>query len=510
VLQRYKLRLGDGTVLAVDHEGLSIWQADRRAMVQPVGTPHWKPLKAFVAQERAAVRRAARLQPKPPSTPHEALPLVYPRVNSRPCEPKPPGQPNPGAQGGEGRADGLPLIPPPSRRRDGPDGSRRRRASASLQATVRRSLARGPSGAPPPVPQQSPPVAPAADEPASVASARAEPPPIVSPPVVPPLVRAPVEPPAVEPPAVEPPPGEVAVDLSPIEQPLLEQPPTEGPPIEPASIEREPPSVAQPVVAALAEELPGTSMGPSTAPLPADEDVEWMALPDPGGDEPHSGAISWQGPLAAAASGRVRVVRVAPPRAAPPEARPRPAPAPVSPLAPASDRLERRDPQAARQPLGTVAASAFGTLLALLKSMARALVTAWKRPAREAPPRPSITPHEPETSRAAGAERGVPLETRGPAGVSAPASTTKPSSIGRDDVYRPRRSAADGLPILQLDPDGSRIGWLGRPGRATDEDLPTLELEPQTGKDGENELPADVLEPLEDGGPRSARRRARR
>jgi hypothetical protein len=61
--QRYKLRLGDGRVLAVDSEGLGTWAHDRRAMAQAVGTQQWRPLQDVMAEEAAAARLAAALVP---------------------------------------------------------------------------------------------------------------------------------------------------------------------------------------------------------------------------------------------------------------------------------------------------------------------------------------------------------------------------------------------------------------------------------------------------------------
>lgn len=58
--QPYKLRLGDGTVLAVDHDGLSTWLVDDRAMVQRARSKQWQPLKDFLAEERVLARYAAR------------------------------------------------------------------------------------------------------------------------------------------------------------------------------------------------------------------------------------------------------------------------------------------------------------------------------------------------------------------------------------------------------------------------------------------------------------------
>jgi hypothetical protein len=59
----YNLRLSDGTALVVDHDGLSTWLVDDKAMVQLVGSNHWRPLQAFFAAERAAARSASRPQP---------------------------------------------------------------------------------------------------------------------------------------------------------------------------------------------------------------------------------------------------------------------------------------------------------------------------------------------------------------------------------------------------------------------------------------------------------------
>jgi hypothetical protein len=60
MLASYNLRLSDGTLLVVDHDGLSTWLVDDKAMVQLVGSSHWRPLKAFLAEESAAARNASR------------------------------------------------------------------------------------------------------------------------------------------------------------------------------------------------------------------------------------------------------------------------------------------------------------------------------------------------------------------------------------------------------------------------------------------------------------------
>ena len=60
MLQRYKLRLGDGTVLVVDQDGLGTWLADGKATVQAGKSHKWVPLRKFLAQLRAVAARQAR------------------------------------------------------------------------------------------------------------------------------------------------------------------------------------------------------------------------------------------------------------------------------------------------------------------------------------------------------------------------------------------------------------------------------------------------------------------
>src|SRR5258705_74758 len=64
----YKLRLGDGTILAVDEAGLRTWLIDGRAMVQPAGSRRWIPPKEGLAQVQAETPRLESL-PRPPLTP---------------------------------------------------------------------------------------------------------------------------------------------------------------------------------------------------------------------------------------------------------------------------------------------------------------------------------------------------------------------------------------------------------------------------------------------------------
>ena len=103
--QRYKLRLGDGTVLAVDSEGLSTWAHDRRAMAQAIGTQQWRPLQDVMAEEAAAARLAAALVPPKPRTPSPPAP---PEPSPIPPEPAAP----PAAPPFEAPFEPASLMPP--------------------------------------------------------------------------------------------------------------------------------------------------------------------------------------------------------------------------------------------------------------------------------------------------------------------------------------------------------------------------------------------------------------
>ena len=60
MLRRYKLRLGDGTILVVDQDGLATWLIDSKATVQAGKSRNWVPLRKFLAQVRAVAARQAR------------------------------------------------------------------------------------------------------------------------------------------------------------------------------------------------------------------------------------------------------------------------------------------------------------------------------------------------------------------------------------------------------------------------------------------------------------------
>jgi len=58
--REYKLRLGDGTVLAVDEQGLRGWAVDGKAMVQAVGSQQWRPIKEVLAEAAASRPRSPK------------------------------------------------------------------------------------------------------------------------------------------------------------------------------------------------------------------------------------------------------------------------------------------------------------------------------------------------------------------------------------------------------------------------------------------------------------------
>jgi hypothetical protein len=133
---------------------------------------------------------------------------------------------------------------------------------------------------------------------------------------------------------------------------------------------------------------------------------------------------------------------------------------------------------------------------------------------REEPRLPSLSPGEPVPARAVGSERSALLALPRPAGVPPGGRAATPKGTDSRDIYRPRRSPADGLPILQLEATDGEQGtdWLDASGppRPVDEGLPTIELEPIDGEEDGGELPEIVLEPLDDEKRRPARLRAKR
>src|SRR5438552_4125244 len=72
MLEQFKLRLRDGTVLSVDHDGLRTWLLDDKVMVQPPGSSRWRPLRQLLAQESLDAQRAPAPAAPVPSAPEPA------------------------------------------------------------------------------------------------------------------------------------------------------------------------------------------------------------------------------------------------------------------------------------------------------------------------------------------------------------------------------------------------------------------------------------------------------
>jgi hypothetical protein len=52
---QYRLRLTEGTLLVVDHDALTTWLTDDKALVQPMGSHRWRLLRQFLADERSGI-----------------------------------------------------------------------------------------------------------------------------------------------------------------------------------------------------------------------------------------------------------------------------------------------------------------------------------------------------------------------------------------------------------------------------------------------------------------------
>jgi hypothetical protein len=89
MLQRYKVRLGDGTVLTVDDDGLRGWAHDANAAVHVAGLQEWRPVGQFLAEEESRARLARALVP--PSARH--APTPRPEPTPLPAEVPPPNAP---------------------------------------------------------------------------------------------------------------------------------------------------------------------------------------------------------------------------------------------------------------------------------------------------------------------------------------------------------------------------------------------------------------------------------
>jgi hypothetical protein len=104
MIEQYRLRLRDGTVLTVDHGGLRTWLMDERAMVQPPGSQRWRPLKKFLAEQPAApLPPRAEAAPAPPRI-EPPVPIPEPRPALSPLAEST-------AAPRVRRDDGIPIIP---------------------------------------------------------------------------------------------------------------------------------------------------------------------------------------------------------------------------------------------------------------------------------------------------------------------------------------------------------------------------------------------------------------
>ncbi len=110
--RRYRLRLGDGTVLMVDQDGLNTWRMDDKAMVLGAGGK-WHPLKDVLARQQAALKYASQQDPSAPVPP----PVIHPK----PREDEPPRvEAAASSQQKSIARPALPLTPPPKPSRKPP------------------------------------------------------------------------------------------------------------------------------------------------------------------------------------------------------------------------------------------------------------------------------------------------------------------------------------------------------------------------------------------------------
>jgi hypothetical protein len=104
MLDQYRLKLKDGTILAVDFDGLKPWLLEEKVMVQPPGSRKWRPLKQVLAQGRPEA-----LIPRP-----VAVPISVPAASAPTPPPAPAAPPAPAI---EARAPiderPIPVAAPP-------------------------------------------------------------------------------------------------------------------------------------------------------------------------------------------------------------------------------------------------------------------------------------------------------------------------------------------------------------------------------------------------------------
>jgi len=262
----YKLRLGDGTILAVDEAGLRTWLIDNRAMVQPAGSRRWIPLKEALAHVQAENKRLESL-PRPPLTPPPpppAPPSPPPQVTAPVASPEPPPPAAP-----------APAPPPPRAVAPAPPPAPEPASELDLEAAPALALALEsfePSAPAPPV-APAPPAPTPAPPPPPAATAPVAKPPVAKPPVAKPPVAAT---PAVTPVVTPPPPAP---------KPAVPKPPA------PAAAAAPPPrpivaAPAKPAASAAPLDLAEVARTAFVAPAPTDDTTPAQTAPPPPAELP--------------------------------------------------------------------------------------------------------------------------------------------------------------------------------------------------------------------------------
>jgi hypothetical protein len=190
-MRQFKLRLRDGTILAVDQAGLRTWLIDDRAMVQPMGTRGWRPLKEVVAYlatapppprpEPAPETRATRTladdeipavpiqEPSLAPAAEAAAPARRERVAGRPPEAAPPSAPAaapvaaaavPAADPATSKGPARPAAPPAAPAKAAPKPKGAPKAAPSAPAAPRAAAAPPRVAAAPLIPEAPPEPAP--------------------------------------------------------------------------------------------------------------------------------------------------------------------------------------------------------------------------------------------------------------------------------------------------------------------------------------------------------------
>jgi hypothetical protein len=254
----YKLRLGDGTILAVDEAGLRTWLIDSKAMVQPAGSRRWMPLREALAHVQAYNAAEARRQ--------EARPRPEPEPEPAPAPPPPPVTPPAAAP--------APKPPPPAPAEAPAPPPPEPEPELQLTQAPALALVLEQMEPPAPVPAPTPPPAPAP----SVAKPPAAKPPVAPTPVAAPPVAAatprpapPVPKPAVPKPpapaAAAPPPRPIAAAPS---KPVESVPPAA--PLDLAEVART--ALVAPLDETRRDDTPPTAdERPQMAPPPADPPI---------------------------------------------------------------------------------------------------------------------------------------------------------------------------------------------------------------------------------------------